>query len=531
LLRINRHNTVRSLIAASIRQNASYEVYEEVGCVSSDGSTRRADIIIIDRQKDKGVILDPTIRFEMPEQQPQEVCREKQVIYEPCCQHLGAQYHITHWTVFGLMFGARGTIPRETLNQLKQYKISDATIDAIGSHVLKSSLAIISDNADEMSPGSSTESYPAFARIGLRKTPEKPQPGNLPRPGFEPGPPGFAARRADRYSTGVDLLFLMDCHIQIKIFSSVYAQYMIKTKSIALKAAYINHMTTKSNEQSTLFTDNLTTVILRPKYRQMHTFSMAVQTHGPLDTTTKKVTFSHIGDLGGHVMKHLSLTPARLSNDQTSPYSGKHELHCGNVAKPHLAVLLVSAKEEWPSQDCLDEVSGVRHASRKLETAVLLSGGQSRRPTHRGVQIQRADRQTERGTDREKKDRRRDKRIGEETDEETNGQYKRQTDSIRDKQTGEDTNGQAKKQTDRRRGKRTGEDTNRRRKKRTDERQTDSRRDKRTGEDTNGQAKKQTRDKRTVEETNGQAKRQTDRRRDKRTVEETNGQSKIQTDS
>ncbi|KAJ4426957.1 hypothetical protein ANN_26756 [Periplaneta americana] len=38
------------------------------------------------------------------------------------------------------------------------------------------------------------------------KTPEKPQPGNLLRPGFEPGPPGFAARRADRYSTGVDFV-------------------------------------------------------------------------------------------------------------------------------------------------------------------------------------------------------------------------------------------------------------------------------------------------------------------------------------
>ncbi|KAJ4449198.1 hypothetical protein ANN_00595 [Periplaneta americana] len=49
-----------------------------------------------------------------------------------------------------------------------------------------------------------TESYPAFARIGLRENPgKKPQAGNLPRPGFEPGPPGFAARRADRYSTGV----------------------------------------------------------------------------------------------------------------------------------------------------------------------------------------------------------------------------------------------------------------------------------------------------------------------------------------
>ncbi|KAJ4447067.1 hypothetical protein ANN_09056 [Periplaneta americana] len=113
LLRINRHNTVRSLITSSIRQNASYEVYEEVGCVSSDGSTRRADIIKIDRQKDKGVILDPTIRFEMHEQQPQEVCREKQVIYEPCCQLFGAQYHITHWTVFGLMFGARDNMDME----------------------------------------------------------------------------------------------------------------------------------------------------------------------------------------------------------------------------------------------------------------------------------------------------------------------------------------------------------------------------------------------------------------------------------
>ncbi|KAJ4438877.1 hypothetical protein ANN_14830 [Periplaneta americana] len=57
-----------------------------------------------------------------------------------------------------------------------------------------------SDNASEMSPGSSTESYPAFARIGLRENPGKNL--NLPRPGFEPGPPGFAARRADRYSTG-----------------------------------------------------------------------------------------------------------------------------------------------------------------------------------------------------------------------------------------------------------------------------------------------------------------------------------------
>ncbi|KAJ4451111.1 hypothetical protein ANN_02551 [Periplaneta americana] len=52
---------------------------------------------------------------------------------------------------------------------------------------------------------SNTESYPAFARIGLRENPGK----NLnqvtcPDRDSSQGPPGFAARRADRYSTGVD---------------------------------------------------------------------------------------------------------------------------------------------------------------------------------------------------------------------------------------------------------------------------------------------------------------------------------------
>ncbi|KAJ4449277.1 hypothetical protein ANN_00675 [Periplaneta americana] len=42
-----------------------------------------------------------------------------------------------------------------------------------------------------MSPGSCTESYLAFAHIGLREN---------------PGPPGFAARRADRYSTARSVL-------------------------------------------------------------------------------------------------------------------------------------------------------------------------------------------------------------------------------------------------------------------------------------------------------------------------------------
>ncbi|KAJ4443529.1 hypothetical protein ANN_05201 [Periplaneta americana] len=55
------------------------------------------------------------------------------------------------------------------------------------------------DNVGEMSPGSSTESYPAFAHIGLRENSGK----NLNQV------TGFAVRRANRYSTDVDTKILL----------------------------------------------------------------------------------------------------------------------------------------------------------------------------------------------------------------------------------------------------------------------------------------------------------------------------------
>ncbi|KAJ4440495.1 hypothetical protein ANN_08636 [Periplaneta americana] len=99
------------------------------------------------------------------------------------------------------------------------------------------------DNASATSPGSSAESYPAFALNEMRENPgktlnqhrklpsicsywvegkplknlKKPQPGNLPQPGIEPGPPGFAARRSDRYSTGVDMPILQLKHCEIAV--------------------------------------------------------------------------------------------------------------------------------------------------------------------------------------------------------------------------------------------------------------------------------------------------------------------------
>ncbi|KAJ4434849.1 hypothetical protein ANN_23420 [Periplaneta americana] len=57
-----------------------------------------------------------------------------------------------------------------------------------------------------MSPGSSTDSYSVFA-----------QPDNLVRPGFEPEPLGFAARRANRYSTANYVA--APVHLNMSVFS------------------------------------------------------------------------------------------------------------------------------------------------------------------------------------------------------------------------------------------------------------------------------------------------------------------------
>ncbi|KAJ4439080.1 hypothetical protein ANN_15037 [Periplaneta americana] len=73
LLRIDRHNTVRPIIANRLREQGEYEVYEEVQRLSTEGSTRRADVIIIDRDKKTGLILDPAVRSEINEDQPKQL--------------------------------------------------------------------------------------------------------------------------------------------------------------------------------------------------------------------------------------------------------------------------------------------------------------------------------------------------------------------------------------------------------------------------------------------------------------------------
>ncbi|KAJ4447137.1 hypothetical protein ANN_09138 [Periplaneta americana] len=86
LLRNNRHHKVRSSIATTLRK-AKWEVYEEVHCLAENGSTRRADIIAIDRRNQRSLILDPTVRFEKDDQQANNVNNEKKSVYNSCIPH------------------------------------------------------------------------------------------------------------------------------------------------------------------------------------------------------------------------------------------------------------------------------------------------------------------------------------------------------------------------------------------------------------------------------------------------------------
>uniref|UniRef100_A0A1B6EVT8 Reverse transcriptase zinc-binding domain-containing protein n=1 Tax=Cuerna arida TaxID=1464854 RepID=A0A1B6EVT8_9HEMI len=127
-LRNTRHHKIRSLIAKNLKENG-YEVYEEVHGLAKNGSTRIIDIICI--QNSIGTILDPTIRFETDQNQPLKTNEEKIIIYEETIQFYKTKYNLKEIEIFGLLIGARGTIPKFTNNIFKKFKISKTTIEEI----------------------------------------------------------------------------------------------------------------------------------------------------------------------------------------------------------------------------------------------------------------------------------------------------------------------------------------------------------------------------------------------------------------
>jgi hypothetical protein len=150
-LRILRHNDIRHTIANAFR-TAGYEVHEEVNCVALNDSIRRNDILVIDRKSNVGHIFDPTIRFEVSPNQPDEVDKEKKAIYEPTIPDIARRFDLNAVSVTGLLIGARGTIPTLLANTFKQFHLPMKVLNDIAVYAASSSIRIYRNHCYSTTP-------------------------------------------------------------------------------------------------------------------------------------------------------------------------------------------------------------------------------------------------------------------------------------------------------------------------------------------------------------------------------------------
>ncbi|KAJ4435932.1 hypothetical protein ANN_18554 [Periplaneta americana] len=142
LLRNSRHHKIRSLLASALR-GKDYKVEEEVHGSSTNGSSRRIDIISIPTRSTSGFIIDPTVRVETYENQPGEVHQEKCDIYDPTIPYYKEKYHLTSIEVIGLLIGARGTITKRFAHFCKKFDLGQTLVTEISLSAVKGSIKIL----------------------------------------------------------------------------------------------------------------------------------------------------------------------------------------------------------------------------------------------------------------------------------------------------------------------------------------------------------------------------------------------------
>ncbi|KAJ4441069.1 hypothetical protein ANN_10919 [Periplaneta americana] len=110
---------------------------------AENGSTRRVDILAYNADTEQGIIVDPTIRFEVECHQSAEVHLEKKSIYEPTVNYFKLKYALIHVEVFGLLIGSRGAIPAFFEEFRRQFALPTSLRDDIVIIVLKESCQIL----------------------------------------------------------------------------------------------------------------------------------------------------------------------------------------------------------------------------------------------------------------------------------------------------------------------------------------------------------------------------------------------------
>lgn len=144
-LRLTRHNIIRSIMAKALGERTDLfdEIYEEVHGIQEGGGTRRIDIIAIDRKKKKGIIVDPTIKFESTLDQPEEVHKKKRDTYEPTIAYYKDKYQLHEIEIIGVMIGARGTVTTFCKKFCERFHIREAVIKDIVQTAVRGSINIL----------------------------------------------------------------------------------------------------------------------------------------------------------------------------------------------------------------------------------------------------------------------------------------------------------------------------------------------------------------------------------------------------
>lgn len=99
--------------------------------------------LAINREKNSGFIIDPTIGLEKGIELVENVNSEKCEIYSPTIEYYKEKLNVSKVSVIGLLFRARGTLTKIILEFRKKFKIEKSIEREIVISIFKNSVYIL----------------------------------------------------------------------------------------------------------------------------------------------------------------------------------------------------------------------------------------------------------------------------------------------------------------------------------------------------------------------------------------------------
>lgn len=131
-MRIKRHDDIKNLIADRVGKNCT--VFDEP---TVRGELKKPDLVIKDQRR--LLVVDVTVRYEN-EASLRKAFKEKTEKYRETAEYIKNGTRCAEACVIPIVVGSRGTIPKETVENLKKLKIKSKDILTISMIALRSSI-------------------------------------------------------------------------------------------------------------------------------------------------------------------------------------------------------------------------------------------------------------------------------------------------------------------------------------------------------------------------------------------------------